>query len=125
MKKERNQISKEKVVIKATRKDYFKLVLILFGIIAFFACLMKYLSDQRADEIRFINKDYTITKGIITKISLHKGKHVRIKYLVDDKVYIESDGMQKKLNKQAGDSISIKYSNKKPELMISEYNLDY
>ncbi|MFH6945162.1 hypothetical protein [Flavobacterium sp. FlaQc-50] len=115
----------KKIPTKPTTKEYFKLAGVLLGIIAFFVWLCIYLIDEKTDEIQYVKEDYTTSKGIITKMSLYKGKAVRIKYVVNGKVYEESDGMGKKLNKEEGDSIAIKYSNKKPELMISEYNWDY
>lgn len=105
---------------KPTTKEYFKFAGVLLVIIAFFVWLCSYFIEEKTDEIQYVKEDYTVTKGIITKISLYKGKTLRVKYVVDGKIYEESDGMGKKLHKNEGDSIEIKYSNKKPELMVSE-----
>ncbi|MBE8723358.1 hypothetical protein [Flavobacterium hungaricum] len=110
---------------KPTTKDYLKLAGILLLIISFFVCLCVYFTQERTNEIEYIKADYTITKGIITKISLYKGKSVGIKYIVKNKIYEESDAIHLKLNKKEDDSIYIKYYNKNPELMISEYNRDF
>ncbi|AWK04516.1 hypothetical protein HYN56_09840 [Flavobacterium crocinum] len=120
-KKNINPISQEKTTVK----DYFKLGVILAIIILFFVWIGVYLIEEKSDEVQYIREDYTITKGIITDITLYKGKSVTVKYLVNGKIYKESDGIDKKMTKVRGDSINIKYSNKKPELMISEYNWDY
>jgi len=110
---------------KPTTIDYIKLTVILFLILAFFVWLTMYLTEEKGNEIQYVKEDYTTTRGIITKISLYKGKSVRIKYLVNGKIYEKSDGMGKKLDKKEGDSITLKYSNKNPELMVSEFNWDY
>lgn len=104
---------------------YAKLGVILIVIVVFFVWLGIYLINKKGDEITFIKKDYTVSKGIITKIKLYKGKSVTIKYIVKGKIYIESDGIDRKLHKNVGDSILIKISNKNPELMVSEYNWNY
>lgn len=120
-----NPTSNEKLSAKPTAKDYFKLGIILVIIVAFFVWLGMYLIDEKSDEVQYVKEDYTITKGVITDITLYKGKSVTVKYSVNGKVYEESDGIDKKLTKKRGDSIQIKYSNKKPELMVSEFNWDY
>ena len=83
------------------------------------------LRKQRIKEIEIIKKDYNITKGIITKKSTYKGNSIHIKYVVHDKVFNESDGFDEKNDFEEGDSVEIKYSKTKPELMISEFNENY
>jgi hypothetical protein len=84
-----------------------------------------HLTNDKAKEINYIKEDYTEIKGIIIDKSLYKGKSITVKYLVKGKYYVESDGFSKNLDKQKGDSIYIKYSNKNPTLMVSECNWDY
>ncbi len=112
----------DKPILKATRQEWFKLFAILLLILGGTVWVAIYLTNKRNDEIVYIKNDYTLSKGVITKITVYKGRSVRVKYRVKDKYYIESDGMDKRLNKETGDSIYIKYSNKRPELMISECN---
>lgn len=120
-----NPTTNEKLSNKPTAKDYFKLGIILIIIVGFFVWLCVYLIGEKSDEVQYVKEDYTITNGVITDITLYKGKSVTVKYLVNGKMYEESDGIDKKMTKKRGDSIQIKYSNKKPELMVNEYNLDY
>jgi ribosomal protein S17 len=100
----------------------FVCIMIVPTIIYFIATTFR---KQRIEEIEFIKKDFIITKGIITKKSTYKGNSIYIKYVVNDKVFSESDGFDEKNNFEEGDSVKIKYSKTKPELMISEFNEDY
>lgn len=119
------QIKNKKQTTETTTKDYVKLAFIFLGIIFVFIFFISRNMKSKEQEIEYIKKDFTEIRGIIIEKSLYKGKSITIKYLVNGIYYIESDGFSKKLEKKEGDSISIKYSNQNPELMISECNWDY
>lgn len=83
------------------------------------------LAEKRDQEIEFINQDYVIIRGIVTKKSTYKGNSIRVKYNVDGKYFEDSDGFNINDKVKEGDSIFIKYSKSKPELMITEFNDEF
>ncbi|WP_143161951.1 hypothetical protein [Flavobacterium terrae] len=83
------------------------------------------LRNQELQNIEFIKSDYKITRGIITKKSVTKGRHIRVEYKVGGKLYENSDGFNENDKVQEGDSVDIKYSISKPELMITEFNDEF
>ena len=87
----------------------------------------KYIDENGAQvtEISFINQNFETTRGIITKKSVYKGHNIRVKYKVNGIIYENSDGFNVNDNIQEGDSINLKYSKTKPELMITEFNEEY
>ncbi|MDM1377330.1 hypothetical protein [Myroides marinus] len=99
-------------------KVFLSLALVMVGI--YFAATK--LTDMRDEDVKFINSDYEITKGIVTKKSLYKGHSIKVRYKVGDKFYIVSDGINVDDNISEGDSVTIKYSKTKPELMITQFN---
>lgn len=102
-------------------KLYLCILLPLVGI--YF--IATYLRGQREKEIELIKSDFEVTSGIITSKTVYKGKSIRVKYIVNNITYRESDGFDDKFNFKVGDSIKLKYSKTKPQLMITEFNEEY
>ena len=103
----------------------FKLFLVFAGIILFFVFFIRNGMEDRVREYNLVKSDYKITKGIITKMFVYKGSTIRVKFKINDKAYIGSDGMSERKNKNVGDSILIKYYVKDPNLFITELNKNY
>lgn len=80
------------------------------------------LRQQELENIDFINQNYKFTKGVVIKKSVQKGNHIRVKYKVDNKEYVGIDGFTSYQKVNEGDTIFVKYSISKPELMISQFN---
>ncbi|PHK14397.1 hypothetical protein VF12_40945 [Nostoc linckia z15] len=100
-------------------------LLTLLGFIFFFMAFF-YLADRcRQEDIRDINTNPAYTKGIVIKKTTYKGRHIRIKYFVGGKQYIESAGFEEDDNIEVGDSIALKYSINNPELIITQFNENY
>jgi len=116
---------KEKKEIKWTNIGRLKLLLVFSGIILFFVFFIKNGIEDREKEHNLVKSDYKITKGIITKMFVYKGKTIRVKFKINDKTYIGSDGMFERKNKNVGDSIFLKYYAKDPNLFITELNKNY
>jgi hypothetical protein len=114
--------------IKPTKKSLkekiciFLVLLVMMSGIYFIATG---LTEERNQEIEFINQDYAIIRGIVTKKSTYKGHSIQVKYIVDGKYFEDSDGFNENDNVEEGDSVSIKYSKSKPELMITEFNEEF
>lgn len=94
------------------------LTILLFGIYFFYT----YLRENRLRDIEYINNNFKVTNGIVIRKSIQKGNHIWTKYSVKGRVYIESDGFSESQKVNVGDTIKIKYSIDKPELMITEFN---
>ncbi|MBW7675860.1 hypothetical protein [Chryseobacterium chendengshani] len=105
---------KDKIKVFAT------LTLLMCGLYGIY----KFLENRRSNDIELINKDFKIIDGIVVKKSVQKGNSLRVKYIVNGRVYIESDGFLESQKVNIGDSIRVKYSIDKPELIIIEFN-DY
>lgn len=116
---------KETKEIEWTNKGRLKLFLVFSGIILFFVFFIKNGIEDREKEYNLVKSDYKITKGIITKMFVYKGKTIRVKFKINDKTYIGSDGMFERKNKNVGDSIFLKYYAKDPNLFITELNKNY
>lgn len=103
----------------------FKLIvcIIIGPLVIYFVA--SFLRNQRLKEVDFTKENFGYTKGIITKKSTHKGNSISLRYLINNKIFEESDGFEEKYNFKEGDSIILKYSKTKPELIITEYNIDY
>ena len=78
--------------------------------------------EKELQNIKFINTDFKITKGVVIKKSLQKGNHIWVKYNVNGNYYEDSDGFTDYQKVKVGDSVDVKYSATKPELMITEFN---
>ena len=99
-------------------KVYGLLALVMFGIYY----VATSLRDNELKNIDFINKDFKITKGVVIKKSVYKGNHIRVEYNVNGNEYIGIDGFTSYQKVNVGDSVDVKYSITKPELMITEFN---
>ena len=110
---------------KKTVKEKICVFLVLFGICSIVYFIATNLTEKRAEEIEFIKQDFEITQGLITNKSTYKGHSVRVKYKVNGKLYENSDGFDENQKVEEGDSINVKYSKTKPELMLTEFNEKY
>lgn len=110
---------------KNTLKEKIYIFLIILGMSSIIYFIATGLRNQELQNIEFIKSDYKITRGIITKKSVTKGRHIRVEYKVDGMLYENSDGFNENDKVQEGDSVSIKYSTSKPELMITEFNDEF
>lgn len=81
-----------------------------------------YLRTSRKENIEIINNSFDFTKGIVIKKTVYKSRSINVKYIVNGKSYIESDGINIDDNVSEGDSVVVKYSTEKPELMITQFN---
>lgn len=121
----KKDISPTKKEIEWSNMGRLKLFLVFSGIILFFVFFINNSMENRKKEYDLVKSDYKITKGIITKMSVYKGKSIRVKFKIDDKIYTGSDGMFKRKSKDVGDSVFIKYYAKDPNLFITELNANY
>lgn len=106
------------MIIRNQIKVFIILGILLFGIYYIATSIRK----NELNNIEFINKDFKITKGIVTRKSVQKGNHLWVKYNVNGIEYIKSDGFIWYQKFSVGDTIRVKYSKTKPELMITEFN---
>lgn len=83
--------------------------------------------NNRLREIKYIKQNFGITKGVVTKKKTYKGHSVSVIYYVEGIFYEGKDGFDKKYENDfdEGDSITIKYSTIKPELIINQFNTSY
>jgi len=103
-------------------KDKIKVIGILTLLMV---CIYFIATNLRAGEmsnIRQINKNFEIITGVITRKSVQKGSHIWVKYMVNGSVYVESDGFLESQKINVGDSVKVKYSIDRPEVMITEFN---
>lgn len=103
-------------------KDKFKVFLTLAIVMAGIYFIATKLTDIRDEDIEFINTDYKYSKAVVIKKSVYKGHSIKVKYMIDGKVYTGSDGIDAGNKIKEGDSVDIKFSRTKPELMITEFN---
>lgn len=132
MKKKGKQIQRkpksqvlEKKEIEWTNLGRFKLFLVFLGIVLVFVFFIKNSMQERENEYNLLKSDYKITRAIITKMFVYKGKTIRVRFKVAGKTYSGSDGMFKRKNKDVGDSIYVKYYVKDPNLFVTELNKNY
>jgi|GEM_PF-1168049 len=118
-------MSKNIIPQKSTPKEKIYIFFIILGMSSIVYFIATDLRNQELKNIEFINRDYKITRGIITKKSVNKGRHITVEYKVEGKLYKDSDGFNENDKIQEGDSIYVKYSISKPELMITEFNDEY
>ena len=110
---------------KKTLKEKICIFLVLLGILSIIYFIATTGRNGRLEDIEFIKKDFVLTEGIVTKKTVYKGQSITVKYKVGDKFHEESDGINESDNVEEGDSISLKYSKTKPELMMTIFNEDY
>jgi len=115
----------EKKDVVWTNLGRLKLFGVFVFIIYFFVFLTNYLLNSRTDEIELIKSDYNICKGVITDISLYKGHHIKVEFRIDNVIVTGSDGFESTNGKEVGDSLSIKYHVKDPNIFITELNKNY
>ncbi|NRF41033.1 hypothetical protein [Pedobacter foliorum] len=81
---------------------------------------------EQIETSELIKEGFGESKGIITSIKYYKGRSLRVKYTLNNKVYEYSGGWDhnpKRLDVE--DSISFKYSIKRPEVLITELEYEY
>ncbi len=109
-----------------------KLKLILFNVglaVAIIGTL--YWCSERTDEeikerIDTVNDNYEYSKGIITDLQSYKGRTMQVNYKIREKTYEATLGWDKNPKSLGeGDSIKIKYSVEKLNLIISELEDEY
>lgn len=84
--------------------------------------IVYFISANDDKNLKIINNSFKHTKGIVIKKNTYKGHFIKVRYIVSGKSYIESDGITVKDNINEGDSVVVKYSTEKPELMITQFN---
>ena len=110
---------------KKSTKEKICIFLTIIGMVSIVYFIATSLRNEELDNIKFIKSDYKTTRGIIIEKHTHKGNSIHVKYKVNGKVYEEIDGFSEKYNFEEGDSLNLKYSESKPNLMITEYNDEY
>lgn len=103
-------------------RDKILTILIILSIIPIVGSIYYYLRTSKLNDIDQINKSFEYTKGIVVKKTVYKGRFIDVRYIVNGKSYVESDGMNEKVDINEGDSVMVKYSTEKPELMITQFN---
>lgn len=102
---------------KIKKSDYLKLFFIIFAIVVFFVFLIKHMRESTVKENKFVESNYTLTKAKIIDKSTYKIWTLTVEYEVNKVKYKESKVVINN-NLKVGDSIWIKYSNAKPNLII-------
>jgi ribosomal protein S17 len=97
-------------------------IITVFVVVIVFSGIFYFIDKMRTEELNIINEDFNLTKGVVVDKSVYKGRNIQVKYFVDGKEYIASDGISEDDNVQVGDTVSIKYSLQSPELMITQFN---
>lgn len=128
MNKKNIDLKKEKEIksIKEIKKsEWFKLFVILAGIVLIFVFFFDRMDKERQTEYNLIKHNNQITRGIITKISLYKGHSISVKFKTNGVFYTGSDGFDSTKGKDVGDSILIKFYVKDPNVFITELNDEF
>lgn len=107
---------------KEIKDKIITFLLILLVTIIVITGVVYLISANDEKKIKIINNSFKFTKGIVTNKNTYKGHFIKVKYIVNGKSYIESDGIDERDNINKGDSIMVKYSTEKPELMITQFN---
>ncbi|MFH6935998.1 hypothetical protein [Flavobacterium sp. FlaQc-30] len=84
-------------------------------------------SNNRLREIAYIKSDFGTAKAVVTAKKTYRGNSLSVEYYVNGIFYEAKDSFDDKYQDafNEGDSITIKYSAKKPELIINEFNATY
>jgi len=115
------------MVNNTTRKNditnYIKGLLCITPILIVLYYFVYTQRQERLEEINFINNHPSgYVKGIVTQKSSYKGHSITVTWKINGKVYTGSDGYYEGDSIEQGDSILIKYSKEKPQLMITRFN---
>jgi hypothetical protein len=102
-----------------SKKILYLLILLSIPFIALYF-FVNYIQEKQAEKTLLIEKDYTKARGIVIKSSSYKSNSIRVKYLVNGKIYESNAENEENEELVKGDSVTIKYSNTKPELMITD-----
>lgn len=81
---------------------------------------------EQIERSQLMKEGFAESKGIITSIKHNKGHTLRVKYMLNNKEYEYSGGWDhnpKRLDVE--DSISFKYSIKRPDVLITELEDEY
>jgi len=111
--------------LKKSPKEKICVFLVMVGLVSIVYFIATSLRNERIEEIKFIKADFHTIRGIVTEKHTYKGNSIHVKYKVDGKFYEGIDGFEERYKFDIGDSLYIKYSKTKPELMITEYNSEY
>lgn len=98
-----------------------KLVM-MFVVVIVFSGIFYFIDKMRREKLNTINEDFNLSYGVVVNKSAYKGRSIRVKYFVNGKEFIESDGISEDDNVNVGDTITIKYSQQNPKLMITRFN---
>lgn len=101
------------------KKEWFKLFVIISTICFFLYFVISYLNNEEENELKYINSNYSVIKAKIVSKSTYKIWTLTVEYEVENIKYRESCGVNNN-NLKVGDSIWIKYSKTKPNLIIIE-----
>jgi hypothetical protein len=107
---------------KKSLRDKIYILLVMLGMLSIIYFIATSLRNEELKNIEFIKADYKITRGIITEKHTYKGNSIHVKYKVNEKIYEGIDGFNEIYDFKEGDSVVIKYSTTKPELMLTEFN---
>lgn len=106
-------------------KDKLKVLATLVVIIAIIYAIASTVINNKHEEVEIINNNFKYTKGIVATKKVYKGRSIHVLYVVDGKKYTGIDGIGENDKVKEGDTVKIKYSVSKPELMITEFNDQY
>ncbi|RZJ63639.1 MAG: hypothetical protein EOO45_20725 [Flavobacterium sp.] len=100
-------------------------MIITLIIVVSFGCFFYFMDSKRESDLNRLNEESKYIKGIVIQKTVYKGRHIRVKYVIDNKQYIESAGYDENDVIKLGDSISIRYSTGNPKLMITQFDENY
>ncbi len=83
---------------------------------------------EKKDRIRLdeVKAGFLYSKGIITGIKSHKGHSIRVRYKIGEEIFETTNGWDSNPNRlSVGDSISLRYSVKNPENIITELEEEF
>ncbi|MEC5145468.1 hypothetical protein [Chitinophaga sp. 212800010-3] len=111
-------------------RDSVKSVLIVIFLSSIIAGSLFWLSvnaeRNKAEKLDRINQGFNYTKGVIVNKSSYKGHSIKVRYVINETVYVYEGGWDKDPNNlSVGDSINLKYALSTPELAITELENEY
>ncbi len=110
---------------KISTKQYVQFITVMAIMLGLLVTFVYYRTQERKKDVEEIFNDYSITKGIITRIDLYKGKSINVKYKVNGEIIDGVNDIKELMGKNVGDSLLIKYSNKHPDKFITELSIKY